>query len=136
MGGLVTAYDDTSLTIDVSETGGSGTAADWNINLAGEPGEGDMHAANNLSDVESLFLARSNLGVAPMGTRSDLKALDTTAVRNAFLAEAGREGWFAWKAGNYSTQIANDPREGVYIKATAISASAGSLGTRAHRWRI
>jgi len=38
MEGLVTAYSGTTLTINVDHVGGSGTHADWNINLAGDVG--------------------------------------------------------------------------------------------------
>src|SRR6202008_1158900 len=38
MEGLVTSYSGTSLVINVDTIGGSGTHADWNINLAGVPG--------------------------------------------------------------------------------------------------
>jgi hypothetical protein len=38
MEGLVTAYSGTTLTVNVDLIGGSGTAADWNINLAGQQG--------------------------------------------------------------------------------------------------
>ena len=39
MEGAVTAYSGTTLTINVDLTGGSGTHADWNINLAGQQGQ-------------------------------------------------------------------------------------------------
>lgn len=38
MAGTVTAYEGTSLTVDVQATGGTGTFSEWNINLAGSPG--------------------------------------------------------------------------------------------------
>lgn len=38
MDGQVTSYTGTTLTINVTKIGGSGTFADWNINLSGEPG--------------------------------------------------------------------------------------------------
>jgi hypothetical protein len=38
MEGLVTAYSGTSLTVNVDLTNGSGSAADWNINLSGQQG--------------------------------------------------------------------------------------------------
>jgi hypothetical protein len=38
MEGLATAYSGTTLTINVTATGGSGVHSDWNINLAGQPG--------------------------------------------------------------------------------------------------
>jgi hypothetical protein len=66
MEGLVTAYNPVtgSLTINVTRVGGSGsTAADWNINLAGDPGagNGDMVSTNNLADVSSKIAAIDNL---------------------------------------------------------------------------
>lgn len=59
-------------------------------------------------------------------TRTALKALDTTTETVAFLKEFGREGVFIWRAGDYSTLIAADTLEGLYVKATAIASSAGS----------
>lgn len=59
-------------------------------------------------------------------TRTALKAANTVAVTSAYLKETGREGQFVWLAGNYSTQIAADTAEGVYIKADAIAATAGA----------
>lgn len=59
--------------------------------------------------------------------RATLKALDTTIYKTAYLSEPGREGMFNFYAGNYTAQINNiDPLEGVYIKANAVAASAGS----------
>ncbi|WP_206631167.1 hypothetical protein [Mesorhizobium sp. M7A.F.Ca.MR.362.00.0.0] len=70
---------------------------------------------------------RNSIDAAPyVATRTALKALDTTKDTTAFLTEAGREGVFMWKAGNYSTQIATDTSEGVYVKATAIAAASGA----------
>jgi len=60
------------------------------------------------------------------GTRSALKALDTSTVTSAFLKELDREGQFAWRTGNFSAQIAADPYEALYIKADAVSASVGA----------
>jgi hypothetical protein len=39
MTGQVTAYSGTSLTVNVTKTGGSGTKTDWNIYVAGRPGD-------------------------------------------------------------------------------------------------
>jgi hypothetical protein len=58
--------------------------------------------------------------------RTEMKALDTSTVKVAFLKENGREGWFKWSAGDYSAQITADTAEGVYIKANAIASSAGA----------
>jgi phage-related tail fiber protein len=38
MGGQVTAYGGTSLSVDITTTGGAGTLADWTIRISGPPG--------------------------------------------------------------------------------------------------
>lgn len=63
MEGLVTSYSGTSLVVTMDKANGSGTHTDWNINLAGQPGSGDLSSANNLSDVASVATARANLKV-------------------------------------------------------------------------
>jgi hypothetical protein len=61
MEGLVTAYAGDSLTINITKTGGAGTFADWNINVAGDPGSGDLLSSNNLADVGNTNTALNNL---------------------------------------------------------------------------
>jgi hypothetical protein len=65
MEGLVSAYAGTSLSIAVTKIGGTGTFADWNFSVSGIPGSGngDMLAANNLSDVASKITSIDNLSV-------------------------------------------------------------------------
>jgi len=55
-----------------------------------------------------------------------LKAVDTTTFQWANLAAAGRIGQFAWTLGNFTTQIAADTNNGIYVKANAIAASTGA----------
>ncbi len=62
---------------------------------------------------------------AIVGTRTALKAIDTTKVTAAYLREGGREGQFLWLTGDYSTQIAADTQEGLYVKASAVAATSG-----------
>lgn len=59
-------------------------------------------------------------------TRTALKAIDTTVTTQVILTEAGRSGLFVFTSGNFTTAIATDTNEGVYIKATAIAASSGA----------
>lgn len=49
MEGLVTAYSGTTLTVNVTLTGGSGTLTDWNINLAGDRGVTGASGINGVS---------------------------------------------------------------------------------------
>jgi hypothetical protein len=70
---------------------------------------------------------RNSIDAAPyVATRTALKALDTTKDTTVFLTEAGREGIFMWKSGNYSSQVTADTQEGVYVKATAVASTSGA----------
>jgi hypothetical protein len=75
---------------------------------------------------ESAAAAALVTGTLPRVNRTSLKALDTAAITVAYLTEAGREGMFLWRTGNYSSQIAADTSEGVYIKANAVASSSGA----------
>ncbi len=59
-------------------------------------------------------------------TRTALKAYNTNVTTLVFLGEAGRNGLYEWTAGDFSSQIAADTAEGIYIKADAIAATAGA----------
>ena len=86
MEGQITAVSGLVITFTADLISGSGTHADWNLNVAGAQGQtgpagpagagsGDMLRANNLSDVLSVPTARNNLGlaaVAASGLYSDL----------------------------------------------------------------
>lgn len=79
---------------------------------------------------------RNFLATAPyVLTRTALKTLNTSKDTVAILKEAGREGIFQWKEGDFSTFIATDTEEGLYIKANAIAATVGAW-VRIHDRRI
>jgi hypothetical protein len=66
-----------------------------------------------------------------IGTLAGLKAL--TPIAGAIVYVQGRaadgdggQGIFAWKTGDYSTQIAIDTNEGIYVKATSTAATVGA----------
>lgn len=55
-----------------------------------------------------------------------LKAVDTTTFQWANLTATGRIGQFAWTLGNFTTHIATDTNNGIYVKANAIAAATGA----------
>ncbi|WP_292324340.1 hypothetical protein [Mesorhizobium sp.] len=106
--------------------GGVSSAFDTLSEIATDLGLKMVKSAN-LSDISSVPTARSNLVVPTyVATRAALKALDTTKDATAILTEAGRQGVFIWTAGNFTTLVAADTSEGIYIKATAIASSTGA----------
>jgi hypothetical protein len=79
MEGTITSYVGTSLVLNVTKVGGSGTKTDWTFSLSGTPGAtgagtGDMLAANNLSDVSNKKTSLDNLSVHG----SDIASATTT----------------------------------------------------------
>lgn len=86
--------------------------------------------ADNTSDankpVSTAQAAAIGLKLDKVASRASLKAVNTAAVTAVILTEAGREGLFVWKSGNYATLVTADALEGIYIKADAIAASAGA----------
>ncbi|MBA8881101.1 hypothetical protein [Phyllobacterium myrsinacearum] len=87
----------------------------------------NLISTNNLSDVDSVAAARSNLRVSTVvANRSALKALDVTKDVAVYLTEMGREGVFVWRPGDYSALISADPLEGVYLKANSTASASGA----------
>lgn len=64
--GQVTAYNTStgSLTVNVTTTNGSGTITAWNLSVSAAPGlaTGALLIANNLSDLNNITTARTNIG--------------------------------------------------------------------------
>jgi hypothetical protein len=90
MEGIVTAYSGTTLTVNISKVAGSGTHADWQISLAGDPGSGDLLSTNNLSDLSNAATARSNLGLTTptwtgLNTFQGGVQINGNAVSNTFI---------------------------------------------------
>lgn len=92
-----------------------------------DPGSVTLATPADLSVTEPKLAAALALLLSSVSaTRAALKALDTTRYRSAYLAEAGREGMFVWKAADYSAAVAADTSEGIYLKANAIATTAGA----------
>lgn len=91
--------------------------------------------------------ARSTLGLGTIATqaitsypkvvatRADIAALDVTATTTAVLREVGMEGTFNWRTGDFSTHVASDPEEGVYIESNAVAATSG-VWVRHNVWPV
>jgi hypothetical protein len=85
MEGFVTAYSGTSMTVAVSDVGGSGTYTSWGIGLTGKPGagDGDMKGANNLSDLSDIPVARANLLGRAIPLITDFGDVDDSGTEDA-----------------------------------------------------
>ena len=124
MEGIVT-YSGTTLTMTSDKTNGSGTKTDWNLNVVGEPGAGDLSSANNLSDVASAATARANLGI-PALLRGHIAGLTLSA--------AGSTGTFGIAAGvaTDSTNVDVMALASAYTKTTsawAVGSGNGAMDT-------
>lgn len=84
---------------------------------------GQVLAKASGSDGDAEWMDRPPARVA---SRAALKDLDITLDTVAILTEAGREGTFIWRSGDYSTQITADTAEGIYLKADAVATTSGA----------
>ena len=64
---------------------------------------------------------------AGLSTLAELKAADHSILKRFYLSELGKEGWFTWRDGDYTSLVALDPSNGVYVKANDTPASFGAF---------
>lgn len=86
-----------------------------------------IQVAALVEEAEALLDLIDNQVTIPFpATKSALKAVDTSEYQAAYLILDGAQGLFAFRAGDYTSQIAGDPGELTYIKADDTAASAGA----------
>lgn len=90
MEGVVSSYSGTALVVTVDKTNGSGTLADWNINLAGEPGlsgtgTGDVIAANNGTDFAAPWQVLENITKRDTTNITAAASLDLNSVQGSLV---------------------------------------------------
>lgn len=90
----------------------------------GVPGSGQHKPIKR--DIRDTLNALLLAGIVTVSDRVQLKAVNTTRVKEVFLNEDGREGFFTWEVGNFTALVAADTLEGVYIKSDATAASSGA----------
>jgi len=66
MEGVVIAYSANTLEVSVDLVGGSGTLADWTINLAGEPGAGSVNSVNG--QIGTVVVEADDINTTSAGT--------------------------------------------------------------------
>ncbi|WP_062222264.1 hypothetical protein [Aureimonas sp. D3] len=64
-------------------------------------------------------------GAVTVATRSDLAGSPTGSGIALYLAEAGREGMWLWREGDYAARVAADPRQAQYVASSTVSAGLG-----------
>lgn len=119
--GAATLTDAALLSVVFSRTGNAGDLNGVNPGAVGLA----------VLEAETKEEARTAIGVdeiiaVPVPDRTALKALDTTAFGSAILKEVGREGTFHWRSGEYSSEVAGDTLEAIYIKADAVASTSGA----------
>lgn len=80
-------------------------------------------------------IASSGVVFNQVTSLSALKALDTNIYKIAYLNLGERSGIFAWRTGDYSSQITADVQNGIYVKADAVASTAGSW-VRQDGWSV
>jgi hypothetical protein len=137
VGDVIGAWDDSSNPVRGTLTlrGVDGDALSRTYNVTGMVVDGAGYRKVTVSHVGGsgefvagaqyvITFSRAGNALPAPTTRAELRLLPAEGA--ALLQETGRAGLFVWRSGNYSTQVAADPQEGVYVKATAVAATVGA----------
>lgn len=87
----------------------------------------DAAARAEAARIATEAIAIAAIGTISYSTRALIKALAAPiAGQTAILTENGREGVFVFRTGDFSSLVALDTREGLYLKANDTAATAGA----------
>lgn len=88
--------------------------------------DGNPILADAVAARDAAIAAAAAVTATSAADRTALKGIDTTTFKACLLREAGREGAFVFRSGDFSSLVALDTQEGIYVKATAVAASSGA----------
>lgn len=123
----ITVYTDAALTTEATNP----VIANGNGVLPATYWDNDTEVRVRIEDSDGAVISdidpyTGGIGAGKVATRTALKALGAQAGNTIYLTETGREGTFVFRSGDYSSEVTNDPEEGVYIKADDTAASSGA----------
>lgn len=129
MFGQVTSYSGSTLIVNVTVIGGSGTLADWNISLAGTRGAtgptgpmGGVPSANtNTAGTSNIALTASSTGFqqfAPTTYGKHIALPDATTLSVGAIFECVNTGGYPWGLRNSSLTLLTGVAAGGYVLVT------------------
>lgn len=110
---------------NASALGVTSSAADMGT-FTGSTIPDSQTAKQALQALETAVEAR----VARATTRAAMDDFITTAFKSVYLEESGREGTFVWSSANNSTNVTNDPQQGIFVPPSSDTTGASGAWVR------
>lgn len=74
----------------------------------------------------------ASVGIQKVATRAAMAAITASSDGDStYLTESGREGTFIWSSSDHSTDVTNDPQQGIYIAPSSDTTGASGAWVRA-----
>lgn len=107
----------------------NGTVKADTIQILGSGSTGDasgLTAVPNPDAAEGSLSRLAGVSLKRVATVAQLRARAPLPGDVIQLSEGGREGLFVWRSGDYAYPVSIDPRNGVFVKADNVAATAGA----------